>query len=171
MKESVFNRLRGWFEGANVMDLFAGVGSMGLEAVSRGAARVLLVEQSRSTCAILRANIDALGCGDRAEALQADALGPLPLARAPQPVQVLFLDPPYEMMEQERSRSRVLKQMARCRGLMADSSFVVLRSPVDPRAISHAVAGFDGPEVHRYNRMHVLLYAPRLGEPRSPSPP
>src|SRR5262245_15938357 len=47
VKESIFNLLRGWFEGATVIDLFAGVGTMGLEAVSRGAARVFMVERDR----------------------------------------------------------------------------------------------------------------------------
>jgi hypothetical protein len=64
------------------------------------------------------------------------------------------------MMEDPRSRRRVLEHIARCRAVLAERSFVVLRSPIDPRAADFAVPGFAGPEVHRYNRMHVLLYAP-----------
>src|SRR5690606_7638589 len=86
VKESVFNLLRGWFDEANVLDLFAGVGTMGLEAVSRGAANVLLVEQNRKVFKLLEENIRQLGCGDRAVAMLGDALGSICLLRAPRPV-------------------------------------------------------------------------------------
>ena len=74
-KEGLFNVLRGWFEGARVLDLFAGVGTLGLEAVSRGAIKVFMVEKDRKIFALLRDNIESLGCGERAIAVQADALG------------------------------------------------------------------------------------------------
>ena len=74
IRESVFNLLRGWFEDARVLDLFAGVGTVGLEAVSRGAKTVLMVEKSPRTYKRLVANIEALGCGDRAIPMLGDAL-------------------------------------------------------------------------------------------------
>ena len=132
VKESIFNLLRGWFEGATVLDLFAGVGTMGLEAVSRGAARAFLIERDHSIYELLRKNIEALGCGDRATAMQGDALGPLCLARAPRPVDLIFIDPPYRYMEEEHMRSRVIEQIARLRVFMADRGFVVLRAPGPP---------------------------------------
>ncbi|MCA9284042.1 MAG: RsmD family RNA methyltransferase [Phycisphaerales bacterium] len=161
-KESVFNLLRGWFEGARVLDLFAGVGSMGLEAASRGATEVVMVERSREVLRLAQANIDALGCGDRVRAVQADALGPAALAESPRPLDVLFVDPPYAFMEDERRRASVLDQVARCRELMAEKAFVVLRSPIDPSDAALAIEGFAGPEVHRYGAgMYALLYMPR----------
>lgn len=165
-KESIFNLLRGWFEEATVLDLFAGVGTMGLEAVSRGASRVVMVEQQRSVFKLLQANIASLGCGDRVTAIQGDALAPMLLESIrhvlPKPVDVVFMDPPYVLMQEEASRRRVLAQAARCRGLMGDRGFLVLRTPVEPTQEDHAVEGFDGPEVHRYRQqMSVLLYAPK----------
>lgn len=160
-KESIFNLLRGWFEDATVLDLFAGVGTMGLEAVSRGAARVVMVERDRSVFKLLQANIAALGCEDRASAIQGDALSVALLGSVPRPVDVVFIDPPYALMEQEESRQRVLEQVARCRGLMGEQGFLVLRTPVDPERVDHAVPGLAGPEVHRHRQqMAVLLYAP-----------
>ena len=161
VKESVFNLLRGWFEDASVLDLFAGVGTMGLEAVSRGASHVVLVERDQQVYSRLLENIEQLGCGDRAIPVQADALGQTALLRAERPVKVIFVDPPYAMMEEEIARSRVMEQVARCRQIIAEPGWLVLRSPLGPKTIDLTVAGFDGPEVHRYARdMRVLLYAP-----------
>jgi 16S rRNA (guanine(966)-N(2))-methyltransferase RsmD len=162
VKETVFNLLRGWFEGARVLDLFAGVGTMGLEAVSRGASRVVMVEKNRAIFDLLKENIAALGCEDRATAVMADAMGPAALTQIPRPVDVIFIDPPFHMMEDERSRRRVLEQIERCRTLMGQTGFVVLRSPIGSKDADFSIAGFDGPEDHRYSsEMHVLLYSPK----------
>jgi 16S rRNA (guanine966-N2)-methyltransferase len=161
VKESVFGMLQEWFQGARVLDLFAGVGTVGLEAVSRGAAEVLMVESDARTFRVLKSNIEALRCQDRARAMLADAAGPTCLLEAPRPLQLVFADPPYRMMVEPRQRARVLAQIARCRDLMEQRSFVVLRSPVGPQQGDLSVPGFDGPEVHRYRPdMWVLLYQP-----------
>lgn len=165
VKETVFNLLRGWFEGAIVIDLFAGVGTMGLEAASRGTKQVMLVEQNRDMAALAKQNINALGCGDRVELMQADALSSVWIARAPRPVDVLFIDPPYAMMEDPVSQRHVLVQIERCHELLARPAFVVLRSPIEPDE-TFTLSGYDGPEVHRYSKvMRVLLYAPASDEP------
>jgi 16S rRNA (guanine966-N2)-methyltransferase len=162
VKESMFSMLHEWFENARVLDLFAGVGTIGLEAVSRGAADVLMVEKSLRTFRILQQNVERLGCGDRARTLHGDALGRTCLLEAPQPADLVFVDPPYAMMEDARSRQRILDQAARCRAVMADKSFLVLRSPRGPDDFDLALPGFIGPEPHRYRKdMWVLLYEPQ----------
>lgn len=162
VRESLFSMLHGWFEGASVLDLFAGVGTIGLEAVSRGARRVVMVEQDRRIFQMLVENIEALGCADRAVALMADALGSACLHRAEPPVDLVFIDPPYALMRDDRQRERVLLQAGRCRELMADRGYIVLRSPLDPERVDHTVDGLVGPELHRYRRdMWVLLYEPQ----------
>lgn len=164
VKESLFNLLRGWFDDAIVLDLFAGVGTVGLEAVSRGAQQVYLVERNRTIFELLKRNIAMLKCEDRAVAVNADALSATALAGVRRPVSIIFVDPPYDMMTQERQRERVLQQAARCRELMGDKGFLALRSPIGTDRAEFGIAGFDGPESHRYGPdMHVLLYAPRPG--------
>ena len=79
----------GSFEGLRVADLFAGTGALGLEALSRGAARCTFVEQDRAALAALRANIDRLGA--EAEVRAQSAL--VPLAG---PFDLVLLDPPYD---------------------------------------------------------------------------
>ncbi|MGD0432829.1 MAG: 16S rRNA (guanine(966)-N(2))-methyltransferase RsmD [Acetobacteraceae bacterium] len=82
---------RSAIEGAAVLDCFAGTGALGLEALSRGAARAVFVERSRPALASLRANIAACRAADRCEVLSADALT-VPVG---QRADIVFLDPPY----------------------------------------------------------------------------
>lgn len=161
VKESVFAMLHGWFEGARVLDLFAGVGTVGIECASRGAVEVVSVERDREVFRYLEHNIATLGCGDRVKALQADALGPTALARSPKPVDLVFMDPPYALMTEPATRKLVLAQAARTRDLFAPKGFLVLRTPIDLVVDERAIPGFDGPESHRYkDDMWVYLYAP-----------
>ena len=161
-KSGVFNLLRGWFDGTNVLDLYAGVGTMGLEAASLGAKRVICVEQNRYIADYLRANVLTLGCSDRVQVVQTDALGPGAIAAAPAPVDVVFVDPPFELMRSDEGRRRVLDQVRALRDVLATKSFVVLRTPECPDSEAYRIEGFDGPERHDYGaEQHVLLYAPR----------
>ena len=162
VKEAIFNHLRGRVEGARVLDLFAGVGTMGLECVSRGAAEVVMVERDRLIHKFLEYNCKNLQVEGRATAVLADALGPVALARAPKPIDIVFLDPPYALMEDEKTRASVLEQAARTRELFAESGFLVLRSPIRFGAEEEAIAGFHGPEVFKFAKsMFVMLYSPK----------
>ena len=82
---------RAVIEGARVLDLFAGTGAMGLEALSRGAAHAWFVERDRAALAALHANIAACGAETRSDVAAVDALR-LPSGPA---CDVIFLDPPY----------------------------------------------------------------------------
>ena len=79
-------------EGAVVLDAFAGTGALGIEALSRGAARAIFVESDRAALAALRANLRALDQGDRALVVARDATHP---GAPPAPSSIAFLDPPY----------------------------------------------------------------------------
>jgi 16S rRNA (guanine966-N2)-methyltransferase len=161
VKESVFAMLHGWFKGARVLDLFAGVGTVGIECASRGAAEVVCIERDREVFRYLEHNIATLKCGDRVTAVQADALGPTALARSPKPVDLVFMDPPYALMIEPASRKIVLAQAARSRGLFAPKGFLILRTPVDLDESERALPGFRGPESHQYkDDMWVYLYMP-----------
>jgi 16S rRNA (guanine966-N2)-methyltransferase len=98
LRETVFNILVHSYgnplAGARVIDLFAGTGAMAIEALSRGAAFALLVDQGANACAIIRANFAALDLGGAARILRRDArkLGPAPEGAS---FSLAFLDPPY----------------------------------------------------------------------------
>ena len=94
VREAVFNALGslGAVDDARVIDLFAGSGALGLEALSRGAAHAVFVERDRRTAELVSRNVAGLGFGDRAEVVLADA--EQWIERAPE-ADLLLCDPPY----------------------------------------------------------------------------
>ena len=129
VKESIFSILRGNCEGANVLDAFAGTGAIGLEALSRGAERVVFVEKDRWAQEMLAKNIEALGVEDEVELVRSDALGPAALNRCPAPVDLAFFDPPYPLVLDPQGWDRVRRQLIRIIPMLSDSGFLILRTP------------------------------------------
>src|SRR4051794_37279933 len=106
LRESLFNILTHAYddpiEGARVLDLFAGTGALGIEAISRGASFALFVDNGAEARALLRNNIEALGLGGGTKVFRRDAtdLGP---AHPLEPFSLVFLDPPYGKKLAERA--------------------------------------------------------------------
>src|SRR5438445_6041525 len=96
VREAIFAMLAD-VEGARVLDLFAGTGALGIEALSRGAAHAVFVERDARALAALRENLAALELGpDAAEVRRVEALAALRSARsAKETYDLLFIDPPY----------------------------------------------------------------------------
>ena len=98
VREAVFNilasRIGPNFDGKRVLDLFAGTGALGLEALSRGAANVVFVDNGAEARGLIRDHIEAFGAGGMTKLLRRDAtdLGPAGTIR---PFDLIFLDPPY----------------------------------------------------------------------------
>lgn len=105
LRETLFNVLAPQIENASFLDLCAGTGAVGIEALSRGAVHVTFVEQSRRMCSLIETNLNALQAGRDTTAVVADeataflrkqAKTPKPsLARASRPFHIIFFDPPY----------------------------------------------------------------------------
>jgi 16S rRNA (guanine966-N2)-methyltransferase len=94
---ALLDALAPWLGGARLLDLFAGAGGVGLEALSRGAAHATFVERDARAVAALRRNVAALGLEARARVLPADAARALArLTREGDRFHLVFLDPPYE---------------------------------------------------------------------------
>jgi 16S rRNA (guanine966-N2)-methyltransferase len=91
VRETLFNWLGQWLDGLACLDLFAGSGALGFEAASRGAARVVMVEQDRAVFRNLRKTRDGIGA-DRVELVNDDALAYL---RKAESFDLVFLDPPF----------------------------------------------------------------------------
>ena len=98
LRESLFNILMHAYEnpieGARVLDLFAGTGALGIEAVSRGAAFTLFIDNGAEARALLRNNVEALGLGGVTKVFRRDATN-LGAAYPVEPFSLVFLDPPY----------------------------------------------------------------------------
>ncbi|MDP1808540.1 MAG: 16S rRNA (guanine(966)-N(2))-methyltransferase RsmD [Actinomycetota bacterium] len=113
VKESLFNIIAGAIEGAEVLDLYAGAGSLAVEALSRGAKAVVLVESDKGAAAAINRNLVATGFTDRTIVMQAPvnrALDQL-IARR-QVFDLIFLDPPYKINQAELEI--VLEKTAGC---------------------------------------------------------
>jgi len=97
VRQTLFDVLGQRVPGARFLDLFAGSGAVGVEALSRGAARAVFVEQRREAVAAIRGNLEALGAGEATyRVMRRDALQAITdLARAGDTFDLVFLDPPY----------------------------------------------------------------------------
>ncbi len=93
VKQALFNILGDRISGASVLDLFAGAGSIGIEAISRGAGRVAFVDSSRESLSVIKENIERTGFSDRAQIVFARAESFLRKPAAT--FDIIFLDPPY----------------------------------------------------------------------------
>ncbi len=129
VKEAMFNLLRGHFEGEAVLDCFAGTGTVGLEAASRGASRVVCIERDRRVTRVLERNIEMLGAEEVVEVVAGDALGPTAIHRCPKPVHIVFFDPPYAMVRDPGEWARVRTQFERLIALLDETGYAVLRTP------------------------------------------
>jgi 16S rRNA (guanine966-N2)-methyltransferase len=96
VKQTLFAILEPDLDGANVLDLFAGSGAGGIEALSRGAAAATFVERDQAAAAVISANLAATHLADRGRVIRADAIGYLRgRAAADGPFDVVLVDPPY----------------------------------------------------------------------------
>ncbi len=124
VRETLFNWLAPALPGAVVLDLFAGSGALGLEALSRGAERAVFVERAAPAVRALADNLRLLGAENRGRVVRGDALAYL--RRSPSPHQLIFLDPPY--------RKKLLEpacELLERRGWLAPGAWVYLESAAD----------------------------------------
>jgi 16S rRNA (guanine(966)-N(2))-methyltransferase RsmD len=126
VRTSLFSILAGRLEGARVLDLFAGCGSLGIEALSRGAAFCCFVEQGRGALEALTDNLARARLADRAEILRADALAILPILEGFPPFDLVLLDPPYRLAREQGQRFLTfLEQLGAGRLLVPDAIVVI----------------------------------------------
>ena len=147
VRETLFNWLQASVTGARCLDLFAGSGALGLEAASRGAAHVLLVERERALASALRTSVARFeGAAENVEIIEADALQWL--AQPPsQTFDIVFLDPPFA----ERRWDSVFTVLP---GWLSPAAWIYLESSID--APPPVPAGWT---LHREGRTREVRYA------------
>jgi 16S rRNA (guanine966-N2)-methyltransferase len=134
VRESLFARLPD-LEGAAVLDVFAGSGSLGIEALSRGAATAVFVEQAARSAAVLRDNVRSLGLEDRASVRVGEAVAAVArLGREGRRFDLVLLDPPYSEGHAERALRALVEA-----GILAEGALVVVE-----RARRHPVPDVAG---------------------------
>lgn len=125
-REAIFNILD--VEGADVLDLFAGMGSLGLEALSRGAASCVFVEKSRPMVEVIEANVKAVGLGGTVRQLDVSRYLQSPAAPGGR-FDLAFVDPPYPM--ELASVSQVLRDLD---PHLREGGYVILHRPTGESA-------------------------------------
>ena len=108
LREALFNILAPRIEGAVFVDLYAGTGAVGIEALSRGARKAIFVEQKAAAARVIHENLRALGIEGRAEVRQAKAAAMIPRMEA----DIVFLDPPFPLESEFTSALTLLGQKA-----------------------------------------------------------
>jgi 16S rRNA (guanine966-N2)-methyltransferase len=154
VRESLFNILGELVADRIVIDLFAGTGALGLEALSRGASRAIFVEQNRGNVALIHRNLATLRFEDRGRVYTADAYR---WARAFAPIDdtplVVFLDPPYrEYEERPRKVNQLLEDLVR--RLPAESVIAAESSRMLDESILPELATWD---VRRYGGTQIAI--------------
>lgn len=126
-REAVFNILAGMVKGAKVLDLFAGTGALGLEALSRGAASAVFVDKNPSSLGLIEKNIQLCRFSEKSVVLKRDLTRSLSFLRSyasAEEFSLVFIDPPYKMQLAEA----VIRALAQ-EEILSPDGIVVAESP------------------------------------------
>ena len=156
VKESMFNILQFDVEGSRVLDLFAGTGQLGIEALSRGAAAAVFVEQRRDAAALIRENLKLTGLTDRARVVNGEALSYL--ASAGERFDLVFLDPPYAAGLWKPALEAVSRF-----DILSNHGIIICESPAE-RTMPELAPPYRVHRTYRYGRIKVTTYHREEGD-------
>ena len=150
VKEGLFSAIQFDIEGRRVLDLFAGTGQLGVEALSRGAAEAVFVEQRRDAARLVTENLKLTGLADRARVVNGDALSYL--AGAGERFDIVFIDPPYADRLWESAISAIYRF-----DILANHGIMVCESPAE-RELPDLPAPYSKHRVYRYGKTRITTY-------------
>ncbi len=168
VKESLFNSLmaRDVTGRGSVLDIFAGTGSLGIEALSRGADFCTFVEQDRRARDLLRQNLRAMGLDEMAQVLGVDALATHWLSAVARPrVLLAFCDPPYRLMTDPPAADRVGRLLESLAPHIEPDGLMVLRTPRE--VAPPVIAGFTVAQSRGYGTQALHFYEPPAPDGRA----
>jgi pantetheine-phosphate adenylyltransferase/16S rRNA (guanine(966)-N(2))-methyltransferase RsmD len=150
VREAVFNSLGQFFDGGDVLDLYAGTGALGIEALSRGCGRAVFVERDRGARKTISENLTKTGFGDRAEVVAAEAGRAVErLAGEDRRFYLIFADPPYRI-----GRSEVGGILDRLGALLEPGGRVVIEGGEEPPEDAYGRKG----STRRYGGTFVTIF-------------
>lgn len=155
IKEAVFSSIQFDIESRRVLDIFAGCGQLGLEALSRGAESCMFIDSSREAMDVVKANVKATGFEKQCKYLVSDARNYIRKASGREIFDLVFIDPPYAL----ECSSDIMKRLCEG-GMLADGAIVVCESgteTVNPDAFPH----FEVTKSRQYGKktaINIFLY-------------
>lgn len=148
VKESVFNIIQFELASVKFLDLFAGSGQIGLEALSRGASSATFVDKCKRSIDVVRRNLDETGFLNQSNVVNLDAL--LFLKKANSKFNIAFLDPPYN--------SSLLDETLFCvPNVMEQNGIIICEHPFE-KILPDNFAGFSLKKIYKYGKIAVSLY-------------
>ena len=147
VKESLFNIVQFDIEGRRVLDMFAGTGQLGIEALSRGAREAVFLDEDSRAVRLVRENLAA--CGLAGRVLQGDAIG---LLRALGTFDVIFIDPPYDAGLAVRALEEIKKI-----DILSDGGIIVCETRQETELPMLDKPYFKGRE-YRYGKVKLTVY-------------
>ena len=152
-KETLFNTIQGYVPGARFLDIFAGTGSIGIEALSRGADSCLFIENDREAIKVINENLKITHLEDRAEVMTSDALNGLVMIEKKGPFDVIFMDPPYD----RNMERRVLEYLTMSQ-MIDEDSLIIFEASLDTDISYLDDLGYDlVKEKHYKSNKHVFV--------------
>ena len=150
VKEAVFSMIQFEVEGARVLDLFAGTGQMGIEALSRGAVSAVFVDERRDACRLVEENIKRARVQDRSRVVQSDYLSFL--SRKGSDYDLIILDPPYAEVFLENS----LKKISEI-DILSDRGIIICERPAE-KQLDFEIPGLTRGKDYRYGKTWVTIF-------------
>lgn len=155
IKEAIFSAIQFDLEGRCVLDLFAGSGQMGLEALSRGSESVMFTDSAREAMEIVKENARSVGFFDKCRYLVSDYRNYIRKASGKDKFDLVFIDPPYAMQCSQDAALRLSEG-----GLLAEGAIVVLESG-EEKIDTSSLFGFEVIKSTHYGKksaVNILLY-------------
>lgn len=150
VKEGLFSAIQFEIEGRRVLDLFAGTGQLGIEALSRGAASAVFVDSGEDAVRLIRENLDRSKLTDRAKVIRSDYLSFLDACR--QTFDLVFLDPPYFEVYLENALIKISEI-----DILSDSGIIVCEKPTE-KEISCELSRLMRGREYRYGKTSVAIF-------------
>ena len=149
VKESLFSIIQFDIEGRRVLDLFAGTGQLGIEALSRGAASAVFLDRRADAVRLVKDNRELCGLSDRASVRCGDAMSYL---HSGEKFDLIFLDPPYETELLETAIAHIARH-----DLLSVHGMMIAEHPVD-KALPALSAPYRMGRTYRYGKIAVTIY-------------
>lgn len=153
VRETIFNVLGQRCDGLTVLDLFAGTGALGLEAVSRGASKAVLVDRGREALTLCRQNTQALGFGAQVEVIAADALAAIKsLGAQGRTFELVFADPPYKL-----ETGRAVLEALDAAGVVGPGGVAVIETGRD-EVLPEKTGRFERVDAREFGMTRVVIF-------------
>lgn len=150
VKEAVFSVIQFEIEGGRFLDLFAGTGQMGIEALSRGAASAVFVDGWKDACQLVRENLRLTRLSDKAKVVNSDYLSYLQSCR--EKFDIVFLDPPYAEIFLENALNKISEI-----DILSDRGIIICERPAE-KQLDLEISGLQRCKDYRYGKTWVTVF-------------